>query len=406
MATKLSMLIEFIPNYVYYTQLAVDPEPREGLIYFCIDKKLQYNNFYLDFGPLSLGCTFQFCNVMNKMLASAVQTKRKIYFYSSPDPKLRANAVCLLGCWGVLFQGMAPEVAFTPFASMAFPSFHDASPVECKYRLDIIDCLKGVAKAVQSGYVHPPTFDVHDYHHYEQVENGDLTWISPKFLAFAGPHDKYSVSPEGYVALTPEHYIPYFKKKHVTLVVRLNEKMYDERRFTRAGIAHLNLYYPDGTNPPEYILKQFIDACEATSGAVAVHCKAGLGRTGTCIGAYMMKHHFFTAKEAIGWLRLCRPGSVIGPQQQYMDVIQPKMWQAGGKHDNRGILEKALPGVIASMFTLRAPEATPPPSPRSPGHTKPPLPKTSAVSSQKDKAGTQGDNLVRLKQTYQHHYVR
>ena len=31
-----------------------------------------------------------------------------------------------------------------------------------------------------------------------------------------------------------------------------------------------------------------------------------------------MKHYKFTAPEAIGWLRVCRPGSVIGPQQDYL----------------------------------------------------------------------------------------
>uniref|UniRef100_A0A3Q2NSA8 Tyrosine specific protein phosphatases domain-containing protein n=1 Tax=Fundulus heteroclitus TaxID=8078 RepID=A0A3Q2NSA8_FUNHE len=42
---------------------------------------------------------------------------------------------------------------------------------------------------------------------------------------------------------------------------------------------------------------------------------SGLGRTGTLIGCYLMKHYRFTAAEAIAWIRICRPGSVIGPQE-------------------------------------------------------------------------------------------
>ena len=51
------------------------------------------------------------------------------------------------------------------------------------------------------------------------------------------------------------------------------------------------------------------------------HCiffVAGLGRTGTLIACYIMKHYKFTAGEAIAWIRICRPGSVIGPQQDFL----------------------------------------------------------------------------------------
>lgn len=46
---------------------------------------------------------------------------------------------------------------------------------------------------------------------------------------------------------------------------------------------------------------------------------AGLGRTGTLIGCYMMKHYCLSAAEAIAWIRICRPGSIIGPQQNFVE---------------------------------------------------------------------------------------
>lgn len=95
------------------------------------------------------------------------------------------------------------------------------------------------------------------------------------------------------------------------------------------GINHMELYYLDGSIPTNRILQTFLEACEATPGAVAVHCKAGLGRTGTCVGCYIMKHYRFTAAEVIGWIRICRPGSIIGPQQQYMKEMEQTLWHQG-----------------------------------------------------------------------------
>jgi cell division cycle 14 len=46
--------------------------------------------------------------------------------------------------------------------------------------------------------------------------------------------------------------------------------------------------------------------------ALAVHCRAGLGRTGTLIGCFIMHKYGFSARALIGWMRIARPGSVIG----------------------------------------------------------------------------------------------
>lgn len=60
-----------------------------------------------------------------------------------------------------------------------------------------------------------------------------------------------------------------------------------------------------------------------------MHCKAGLGRTGWLIAAWLMKEHKFTASEVIAYLRILRPGSVVGPQQNWLQSMQPTLWRMG-----------------------------------------------------------------------------
>ena len=81
------------------------------------------------------------------------------------------------------------------------------------------------------------------------------------------------------------------------------------------------------------------------AGALAVHCKAGLGRTGLLICAYMMKHFGFTAHEAIGYIRICRPGSVIGCQQQWLEEEGGLVPAAGAQRRHWRLKSCAGPGA-------------------------------------------------------------
>ena len=122
-------------------------------------------------------------------------------------------------------------------------------------------------------------------------------------------------------------YINIFKHLNVSRVVRLNEAKYDRTSFLSKNIAHDDMIFTDGSTPPQYIVDQFMNSAEEhfenpNAGAIAVHCKAGLGRTGTLIGLYAMKHYQIPAEAFIGWIRIARPGSILGPQQFYLLEVE------------------------------------------------------------------------------------
>jgi len=169
-----------------------------------------------------------------------------------------------------------------------------------------------------------------------------MNWIIPgKFLAFSAPSNS-PYDEDGYRTFTPDDYSPIFKKWKINLVVRLNNVTYDKDKFTKNGIKHMELYFTDGSVPSDEIVNTFLEAAEKEKNAVAIHCKAGLGRTGTLIAAYALKHYKFPADAFIGYIRICRPGSVLGPQQQYLCEIQDKMFKIGDAYRKKHNLTDEL----------------------------------------------------------------
>jgi cell division cycle 14 len=284
-----------------------------------------------DFGPVNLGIVHRFCTAFSKKIAQ--DDSRLLVYCFDETFEAQANSSFLLGSLLMVHFGWTPDEAAEPFVGASSPfklrPFRDATFSPRPYPLRLPECLKGLAKSIALGWFDCKTFDAKQYEELDNPYNGDVHQICPKFIAFKGPLavDSHHREPNE-VAFPPDHYAPLLRSLGASSVVRLNDAdTYLGEGIEQAGLAHHDLFFTDCTIPSDAVVARFLGLCDAAPGAVAVHCRAGLGRTGTLIGVWLMKHAGFGADEAMGWLRIVRPGSVIGPQQAFLRACEGRPWR-------------------------------------------------------------------------------
>ena len=336
--------------------------------YFSIDGVLHYQGFCDDFGPMSLGTTYEFFKLLDKHLNE--NPGHSVVLQSKMDARALTNAVFLLGSYLLIKHStLQPDAVLALFQPVKhlLVSFRDVSPGEQNFHLHLRDCWGGLWRAKQLGWVKPGFhgFDAREYAHYGDPWSADLHEMVPgKFVALRGPKSMPAgqqwrdvTTGDGRFShreLGPAHYIDILRQLDVQAVVRLNAPEYSQEVFTEAGLGFADLFFEDCTCPPADVVAKFMMIAEGLPGALAVHCKSGLGRTGTLIALYMMQHHGFGAREAMGWLRIVRPGSVIGPQQQYLVEREAVMRRTGSRYRSDGpnvAVQAAGPAAVARLIT-------------------------------------------------------
>jgi atypical dual specificity phosphatase len=85
------------------------------------------------------------------------------------------------------------------------------------------------------------------------------------------------------------------------------------------NIGYLHVPTPDFTAPDMDRIDSAVDFIHEqikNDQAVMVHCAAGMGRAGTILACYFIKHKNFSANDAIKKIRDERPGSIQSEVQE------------------------------------------------------------------------------------------
>ena len=72
-----------------------------------------------------------------------------------------------------------------------------------------------------------------------------------------------------------------------------------------------------------------------------------------------MKHFGFPPAAFIGWIRIARPGSILGPQQQYLNNMDRRMLDLGGEANRPKLMAKVstLLGTTVASVDAGSPAA-------------------------------------------------
>ncbi len=104
----------------------------------------------------------------------------------------------------------------------------------------------------------------------------------------------------------------------VAAIVSLTEISLDREALDAAEIIHIHIPIPDFQPPTLSDIREtisFIQSCLSQEKPVAVHCLAGLGRTGTILACWLVSDGL-DPESAIYRVRSFRPGSVETLEQE------------------------------------------------------------------------------------------
>ncbi|HHT9133340.1 MAG TPA: dual specificity protein phosphatase 23 [Candidatus Avalokitesvara rifleensis] len=110
----------------------------------------------------------------------------------------------------------------------------------------------------------------------------------------------------------------FLKERDIDAIVSLTESPLSNTLIEEFGFEYKHVPVEDLTAPTLEQIDEFVEFAvrmKKMGKKVAVHCEAGIGRTGTMLACYLV-HGGYSARDAVNEVRKKRPGSIETVEQE------------------------------------------------------------------------------------------
>ena len=316
------MLIHIYNNL--YIDIHIDEEETKYLIqtkrqnfYFSTSHYESYIPFNNDYGPINIYNIFEFCvQIHYRLTHPKIQNRNIVYYiYNDVNGYYLLNTLLLFSVFILThYKKTANEVILIMHHHFNHcPTyFIDCVTPDGGYISSLTDCIHAISYLLQNNITNVQSFNYNDFMYCLDFPERDMTIIPHRIIAMIEPNvEKITQIKQELV------------KRNVKHIIQLNDDIEYDKSIFIDKMTHNNMSFEDCSTPSIDLAMEFVSFLKKTENdIIAIHCKAGLGRTGLFVCIYLMITFGIDARKSIAMLRMYRSGSIMGYQGHFLEMIE------------------------------------------------------------------------------------